>query len=156
MFGMNPISLYAIIFLVFSNLLTGAGWWIASMRSDNEQQHAEIAEHKLQLFADRVREEGAKAERKTAELIATAKNISVAKDAEYAKNLDRLRTDYQRMRQQYAASSGGVVMPAVPESAKSIDAIPADCLPLAADAAETTLMLESLQGWVKEQEQADG
>ena len=150
MFGMNPIPLYAIAFLIFGNLLTGAGWWVASMRADHEQKRAEIAEQKLQVFADQVRAEGAKAERKTAELIATAKNISVAKDAEYAKNLDRLRTDYQRLRKQYA-SAGSSAVSKVPDSAKSIDAIPADCLPLAADAAETTLTLITLQEWVTEQ-----
>ena len=154
MFGLNPIPLYAIIFLVFSNLLTGAGWWVASMRADHEQQRAEIAEQKLVIFAEQVRAEGAKAERRTAELIATAKNISVAKDAEYAKNLDRLRADYQRLRKQYASAGGGSV-PALPEAPRSIDAITADCLPLAADAAETTLMLVTLQEWIAEQHRAD-
>ena len=152
MFGMNPIPLYAIVFLVFSNLLTGAGWWVASIRADHEQQRAEIAEQKLQLFADQVRAEGVKAERKTAELIATAKNISVAKDAEYAKNLDRLRADYQRLRKQYAGSSSGAV-PAIPEGPRSIEEITPDALPLAEQCAETTLMLESLQEWVTDQEQ---
>lgn len=155
MFGMNPIPLYAIAFLIFGNLLTGAGWWFASMRADHEQKRAEIAEQKLQVFADQVRAEGAKAERKTAELIATAKNISVAKDAEYAKSLDRLRADYQRMRKQYTRSGGGAVS-AVPVAATRVDEIPADALPLAEQCAETTLMLESLQGWVAEQEQVDG
>ena len=70
---------------------------------------------------------------------------------EYAKNLDRLRADYQRLRKQYADSSGGGLSK-VPDSAKSIDAIPADCLPLAADAAETTLTLVALQEWVTEQQ----
>ena len=150
MFGLNPIALYAIAFLVFTNLFTGAGWWVASMKADHEQQRAEIAEQKLQLFAEQVRAEGVKAERKTAELIATAKNISVAKDAEYAKNLDRLRADYQRLRKQYASAGSGS-LPAIPDAARSIDAIPADCLPLAADAAETTLMLVTLQEWITEQ-----
>lgn len=150
MFGMNPLTLYAIVFLVFTNILTGAGWWVASMRADHEQQRAEVAEQKLVIFAEQVRAEGAKAERKTAELIATAKNISVAKDAEYAKNLDRLRADYQRMRKQYASAGSGAVS-AISEPAKSIDEVPADALPLAAECAETTLTLESLQGWVQEQ-----
>lgn len=150
MFGMNPISLYAIAFLVFTNIATGAAWWVASMRADHEQQRAEIAEQKLQLFAEQVRAEGAKAERRTAELIATAKNISVAKDAEYAKNLDRLRADYQRLRKQYASAGSGAV-PALPEAPRSVDEIPANALPLAAECAETTLTLETLQEWVQEQ-----
>ena len=150
MFGMNPIPLYAIVFLVFTNLFAGAGWWVASMRADHEQQRAEIAEHKLVVFAEQVRAEGVKAERKTAELIATAKNISVTKDAEYAKSLDRLRADYQRLRKQYTSAGSGAV-PTVPEAPRSVDEIPANALPLAAECAETTLTLESLQGWVTEQ-----
>lgn len=152
MFGMNPLTLYAIVFLVFTNVLTGAGWWVASMKADHQKQRAEIAEQKLQVFADQVRAEGVKAERKTAELIATAKNISVTKDAEYAKSLDRLRADYQRLRKQYADTRGSK-LPAVPGSAQGIDAITADCLPLAADAAETTLTLVTLQEWITEQQQ---
>ena len=70
---------------------------------------------------------------------------------EYAKNLDRLRTDYQRLRKQYASSAGSGGVSKVPDSAKSIDAIPANCLPLAADAAETTLTLVTLQEWITEQ-----
>jgi flagellar biosynthesis component FlhA len=150
MFGMNPLTFYAIVFLVFTNVLTGAGWWVASMKADHQKQRAEIAEQKLQVFADQVRAEGVKAERKTAELIATAKNISVTKDAEYAKSLDRLRADYQRLRKQYASAGSGAV-PAVPEAPRSIDEVPVDALPLAAECAETTLTLESLQGWVTEQ-----
>lgn len=154
MFGLNPIPLYAIIFLIFSNLLTGAGWWVASMRADHEQKRAEIAEQKLKLFADQVRAEGAKAERKTADLIAAAKTISMKKDAEYAKSLDRLRADYQRMRKQYAGSGSGA-MPAIPEGPRSLEEVSPDALPLAEQCAETTLMLESLQEWVTEQERAN-
>lgn len=156
MFGMNPVSLYAIAILLFTNLLTGTCWWVASMRADHEQARADTAEVKLNLFTDQVRELGKAQERKTAELIATAKTISMQKDADYAKSLDSLRADYQRLRQQYAKRSGSGSVPAVPETARSVDAIPADALPLAAECAETTLTLESLQSWVKEQEQADG
>lgn len=156
MFGMNPLSLYAIAFLLFTNLLTGTCWWVASMRADHEQARADNATAKLNLFTEQVRELGKEQERKTAELIATAKTISMQKDADYAKSLDRLRADYQRMRQQYAKRAGSSGVPAIPEAPRSVDAIPIDALPLAAECAETTLTLESLQSWVKEQEQADG
>ena len=157
MFGMNPVVLYAFAFLVFTNLATATGWWVASNTAEQQQRRAIVAEEKLVIFAEQVRAQGEKAERRTAELIATAKTISMQKDADYAKNLDRLRADYQRLRQQYAsqrAAGGGVS--ALPEAPRSVDAIPADALPLAAECAETTLTLESLQSWVKEQEQADG
>lgn len=156
MFGLNPVALYAIAFLVFTNLFTFAGWRLANHEADKQERRAIVSEEKLNLFAEQVRIEGERQARRTAEIIAKGKQITEDMSHEYAKNLDRLRTDYQRLRKQYSASAGGVAVPGIPEAARSVDAIPADALPLAAECAETTLMLESLQGWVKEQEQADG
>lgn len=156
MFGLNPLSLYAIAFLVFTNLFTFAGWRLADHEADKQERRAIVSEEKLNLFAEQVRIEGERQARRTAEIIAKGKQITEDMSHEYAKNLDRLRADYQRLRKQYAASAGSGAMPAVPETARSVDAIPADALPLAAECAETTLMFETLQGWVKEQEQSDG
>jgi len=150
MFGMNPIPLYAIVFLVFTNVFAGTGWWVASMKADYQQKRAEIAEHKLVVFAEQVRAEGAKAERRTAEAIANGKKITEDLNHEYAKSLDRLRADYQRLRKQYTSAGSGAV-PTVPEAPRSVDEIPANALPLAAECAETTLTLETLQEWVQEQ-----
>ena len=151
MFGLNPVALYAIAFLVFTNLFTFAGWRLANHEADKQERRAIVSEEKLNLFAEQVRIEGEKQTRRTAEIIAKGKQITEDMSHEYAKNLDRLRADYQRLRKQYADSSGGGLSK-VPDSAKSIDAIPADCLPLAADAAETTLTLVALQEWVTEQQ----
>ena len=147
MFGLNPIALYAIAFLVFTNLFTFAGWRMANHEADKQERRAIVAEEKMHLFSEQVRIEGEKQVRRTAEIIANGKKITEDMSHEYAKNLDRLRADYQRLRKQYAASAGGSGVRAVSESPGSIDAIPADCLPLAEQAAETTLMLESLQAW---------
>ena len=154
MFGLNPIALYAIAFLVFTNLFTFAGWRLADHEADKQERRAIVSEEKLNLFAEQVRIEGERQARRTAEIIANGKQITEDMSHEYAKNLDRLRADYQRLRKQYADSSGGGVSK-VPDSAKSIDAIPADCLPIAADAAETTLMLVTLQEWVSSQAEAN-
>ena len=151
MFGLNPVALYAIAFLVFTNLFTFAGWRLADHEADKQERRAIVSEEKLNLFAEQVRIEGEKQTRRTAEIIAKGKQITEDMSHEYAKNLDRLRADYQRLRKQYADSSGGGLSK-VPDSAKSIDAIPADCLPLAADAAETTLTLVTLQEWITEQQ----
>ena len=147
MFGLNPVALYAIAFLLFTNLFTFAGWRLANHETEKQERRAVVAEEKLNVFSEQVRIEGEKQVRRTAEIIAKGKQITEDMSHEYAKNLDRLRADYQRLRKQYAGASGGAVS-AVPESAKSIDAISADCLPLAAGAAETTLMLVTLQEWV--------
>ena len=151
MFGLNPVALYAIAFLVFTNLFTFAGWRLANHEADKQERRAIVSEEKLNLFAEQVRIEGEKQTRRTAEIIAKGKQITEDMSHEYAKNLDRLRTDYQRLRKQYASSSGGGVSK-VPDAASSVDAIPADCLPLAADAAETTLTLVTLQEWITEQQ----
>lgn len=151
MFGLNPVALYAIAFLVFTNLFTFAGWRLAAHEADKQERRAIVSEEKLNLFAEQVRIEGEKQTRRTAEIIAKGKQITEDMSHEYAKNLDRLRADYQRLRKRYAASAGGVALPAVPEATRSIDEVPPDALPLAAECAETTLTLESLQGWVREQ-----
>lgn len=155
MFGMSQISLYAIAFLVFTNLFTFAGWRLAEHEADKQEARAVVAEEKLNVFAEQVRIDGEKQVRRTAEIIAKGRQVTEEMSHEYAKNLDRLRADYQRLRKQYASGAGGGAVSAVPEAARSVDAIPADALPLAAECAETTLMLESLQGWVKAQEQTD-
>ena len=152
MFGLNPVALYAIAFLVFTNLFTFAGWRLADHEADKQERRAIVSEEKLSLFAEQVRIEGEKQTRRTAEIIANGKKITEDMNHEYAKNLDRLRADYQRLRKQYADTRGSK-LPAVPGSAQGIDAITADCLPLAADAAETTLTLVTLQEWVTEQQQ---
>lgn len=153
MFGLNPVILYAFAFLVFTNLFTAAGWWAASNQADHQERRAVVAEEKMHLFAEQVRIEGEKQERRTAEIIAKGRQVTEDMNHEYAKNLDRLRADYQRLRKQYASSAGSGAVSKVPDAAKSIDAIPPDCLSLAADAAETTLTLVTLQEWVTEQQQ---
>ena len=72
----------------------------------------------------------------------TAKEIGDA----YARNIDALRAYYGRLLNR--ARSGG--MPAPAEAPRSIDEVPSDALPLAAECAETTQQLIDLQDWVKQ------
>lgn len=66
----------------------------------------------------------------------------------WSKNLDYVRRYYsERLR-----NSGGGAMPGISNPARSIDAIPADALPIAGECAETTAQLIGLQGWVREQQ----
>ena len=159
MFGMNPIPLYAIVFLVFTNVFAGTGWWVASMKADYQQKRAEIAEHKLVVFAEQVRAEGAKAERRTAEAIANGKKITEDLNHEYAKSLDRLRADYQRLRKQYASAGGGAV-PSTDQPAEVANGTSQNDLPdssrLAAECAEETLKLVFLQEWELQQGEVYG
>jgi hypothetical protein len=64
--------------------------------------------------------------------------------------MDVVRADYaKRLR-----NAGSGQMPGISKPPRSIDAIPADALPIAAECAETTLTLVTLQGWVRNQEKA--
>lgn len=64
--------------------------------------------------------------------------------------LDSVRADYaRRMR-----NNGAHYMPGLSKPANGIDGIPADAMALAADCAETTAQLITLQGWVRHQESA--
>lgn len=68
----------------------------------------------------------------------------------WAAALDFTRRDYERRLRNRAGTVPGISQPA-----RSIDAIPSDALPLAAECAETTLMLETLQRWIRDQQKAN-
>ena len=155
MFGLTPFPIYAIVFLLFTNILTVFAWQMRAHEADYQQQRAETCAAQHQAFVEQVSAEGERMVRRAAEI--TAKNETVTQEIkrDYQTALDRVRADYKRLRQQYAvASAGGGQMPAIPEAARRIDEIPADCLPLAEQSAETTLMLTSLQYWIQQQHEA--
>lgn len=155
MFGLTTYPLYIIVALLFTNVLTGFAWQLASHSADRFEAQAMTCAAQHEAFVEQVRAEGERMVRRAAEI--TAKNETVTQEIkrDYQTGLDRMRADYKRLRQQYAsASSGGGQMPAIPEASSSIDAIAADCLPLAEQSAETTLMLTSLQDWVNQQYEA--
>ncbi len=151
-FLMSPTIIAVIAACLLQGLTLGWGLY-QSNRADNFEAKAMTCTAQHQAFVEQVRAEGERMVRRTAEI--TAKNEVVTQEIkrDYQTALDRMRADYKRLRQQYASAGSGQVS-AVPEAASRIDAIPADCLPLAEQSAETTLMLTSLQDWVNQQIEA--
>lgn len=150
MFGLNPLSLYLISGLVFTNVLSGVAWQIQKHAAQAEKERVIACQVKFDSFKTQVETLGKQQEKKVAEVIATAKTITKETESRYEIRLAGMRADYDRLRKQYARSGGGSVS-AFPVAAARVDEIPADALPLAEQCAETTLMLESLQSWVETQ-----
>lgn len=153
MFGLNPAVIYLIAGLVFTNVLTGVAWQAQKHATQAEKERVVVCQTKFDTFKTQVETLGKQQEKKVAEVIATAKTITKETESRYETSLAGMRADYDRLRKQYTNSGSGSV-PAFPVAAARVDEIPADCLSLAEQAAETTLMLDSLQTWVTEQKEA--
>ncbi len=152
-FIMSPTIIAVIAALALQGLTLGWGLY-QSNRADGFESRAITCAAQHQAFVEQVRAEGERMVRRSAEI--TAKNEVVTQEIkrDYQNALDRMRADYKRLRQQYATGSCGGQVSGIPEAASRIDAVPADCLPLAEQSAETTLMLTSLQDWVNQQIEA--
>lgn len=142
-------ALWLIVGLLFTNGVAGVMWWVNSAKAEHHKAVATTCAQKHAAFVEQTRDLGKQAERRTAEIIARNNQTTEKASHDYQANLDRLRADYQRLRQQYVRAGGGAV-PAVSVSTRSLDDLPADALPLAAACAETTLTLVALQDWVKD------
>jgi len=152
-FLMSPTIIAVIAACLLQGLTLGWGLY-QSNRADSFEAKAITCAAQHQAFVEQVRAEGERMVRRSAEIAAKNEVVTQEVKREYQTALDRMRADYKRMRQQYATGSGGGEVRAIPESAGSVDAITADCLPLAEQSAETTLMLTSLQDWVNQQIEA--
>lgn len=155
MLGLSPIPLYTIAFLGCTTLASSLGWWFTGMRLDHAKESIVACQTKHEAFVSQTRAEGEKAERRTAEIIANQSQITEDIKGEYAQNLDRLRADYQRLRNAASRSPSRSEMPGISAPASGTHEIAADALPLAEQCAESTLMLVSLQQWVSEQAQSE-
>lgn len=155
MLGLTPIPLYSIAFLGCTTLATGFGWWITGVRLDHSKESIVACQTKHEAFVSQVRVEGEKAERKTAEIIANQSQITEDIKNEYSQNLDRLRADYQRLRNTASRSPGSGNMPGISDPASRVEGSAKNDLPdpgrIVAECAEETLKLIWLQQWVSEQ-----
>ena len=154
MFGLTPIPMYAIIFLIFSNVCTFVFWQVADSKADKQEAIALkcAAEHKATMA-------------QVDAMGRIAKEHAKEKEAEHAKNSDEtaagwaaalgsVRADYaRRLRDAAGRSSGGRAVPeAVPNrpgnAEASTDAIPAPER-VAQDCAETTVTANFLQTYIE-------
>ena len=157
MFGLNPVTLYLIVGLVVTNLLTAFAWQMEKHAVQTQKERVAVCEARFDSFKKQVEILGKQQETKTAEVIA-ASNLAVEETRKkYEANLDRLRADYQRLRQQYASARTSPV-PAPDISTRGIDAATQDAVSdpvrLAAECAETTLNLIWLQEHERQQKEA--
>jgi len=108
----------------------------------------EACKAEFQVFKSEVERLGKEAQVKVNKEIERQKKVTNDVSTDYEKRLDYLRDTYNRLRDQRSSGNG---LSAVPNAPRSIDEIPSDGLPLAAQCAETTQQLISLQEWVKAQ-----
>ena len=154
MFGLNPVTLYMIAGLLFTNVLTGVAWQIQKHATQAEKERVVACQTKFDTFKGQVETLGKQQEKKVAEVIATAKTITKETESRYETHLAGMRADYDRLRKRAALRSGGGEVQSFPVAAASVDEIPSNCLPLAEQSAETTLMLVDLQAWIEQQKGA--
>lgn len=155
MFGLNPATLYFIVFLIVTNLVSAFAWQWNKSEARAQKERVVICQTKFDSFKQQVEVLGKQQEKKVAEVIA-ASNLAVEETRKkYEANLDRLRADYQRLRNQYASARTSPV-PAPDISTHGIDAATQDAVSdpvrLAAECAETTLNLIWLQEHERQQE----
>lgn len=158
MFGLNPATLYLIVGLVITNLLTGFLWQLSANDAQHQKERTAVCEARFESYRKQVEALGKLQEQKTAEVIA-ASNLAVEETRKkYEANLDRLRADYQRLRNQYASARTSPV-PAPDIGTRELDAATKDAVSdpvrLAAECAETTLNLIWLQEHERQQEAAN-
>lgn len=126
---MPQLSLYLLLGLVCTNLLTGMLWRSAANDLTELHLRAQVAQE--QADAKVLRQKQITEE--------TAHGWKAALDVTRADWSERLRN--ARARQ----------VPGLSQTPARIDDLAADALPLAAECAETTVMLVKLQGWAQQQ-----
>ena len=157
MFGLNPVTLYFIAFLIFTNFVSAFAWQWNKTEAQKQRAELNVCEARFDSFKQQVEVLGKQQEQKAAEVIA-ASNLAVHETkVKYEANLDRLRADYDRLRKQYAQRGASTSpVPAPDTSARGIDAAAEDAVSdpvrLAAECAETTLTLIWLQEHERQQD----
>lgn len=160
MFGLTPLPMYAIVFLIFSNVCTFLFWQFADSKADRQEAIALkcAAEHKATMAQvdamGRIAKEHAK--EKEAE---HAKNSAETSDG-WAAALGVVRADAaRRVRESASRSAGSGSVPEAgpnrPGNAETnADAIPAPER-VAQDCAETTVTANFLQTYIERLEKID-
>jgi len=113
-----------------------------------QTKRLEACKTEFQVFKSEVERLGKEAQVKVNKEIERQKKVTKDVSTDYEKRLNYLRDTYTRLRDSRSGS-----MPSIPNAPRSLDEIPTNGLPLAAQCAETTQQLVSLQEWVKAQSQ---
>ncbi len=137
---MLPINPLTIKLAIAAFLLAGSYYLGYSL------EHA-----KFMLFVTQVEEQGKIQEEKNKAIIKESSKVNERIASDYQKNLNALRNSYADRLLDNSSSSGGV--PKVSSSTKGIDGKATYSVTIG-QCAETTLMLVSLQDWIKQQSEA--
>ena len=155
--GISP-TMVLIAALVVTNGLTLLGWKSTGATLKTTKQEVvkvslerDTVQAKHDIFVQVVKETGEEAERANRKFVEDTNRYVKEKEDEHKSDLGKLHAFYtQRMRNAARPSSanpGSGQVPGIPPAPRSIDEVPANCLSLAEQAAETTLMLTDLQDW---------
>lgn len=154
MFGLNPIPLYTIIFLIFSNACSFLFWQFADSKADKFEAKLATcaAEHKAVIA-------------QVDAIGRVAKEQAKAKEAEYAQIADETATGWataigvvradaaKRLRDASGRSSGGGGLSAPTQDTSGHAEASADPIPaperVAADCAEATVTANFLQSYIE-------
>lgn len=155
MFGLNPLSTYAILALIVTNALTGIMWGFADSKADKYQDKLKTcaAEHKASIaqidaMGRLAKEHAAQTEKEHAENSTKTSNAWAA-----ALGVVRADAATKRLRDAASRSAGGGSLPEAgpnrPGNAEAnADAIPAPER-VAQDCAETTVTANFLQTYIE-------
>lgn len=155
MFGLTPITLYAIIGLLISNAVFVGLWQFADSRADKQEALVVACQAKHDAFVEQTEALGeiAKAKAKIKE----RQNAQIAEDTSngWAAALSRVRDIERdkRMRDAARRSAGGSGLSAPTQDRPGDAQAGTDTVPsparVAADCAETTIALNYLQSYVE-------
>ena len=155
MFGLTPITIYAIIGLLASNVIFVTLWQFADLRADKQEALVAKCNADHRAFKDQVESSGrlAQAQAKQKE----KEDAKIAKDTVdgWAAALAVVRSDAvaQRLRDAARRSAGSSAVPKVSGDRPSIAVPDPDAIPtperIAADCAETTVTANFLQSYIE-------
>lgn len=154
MFGLTPITLYAIIGLLISNVAFIGLWQFADLRADKQEALVAKCQSDHKAFADQVASSGRIAQAQAKQKEAEHERIVEDTSKGWAAAIAVVRADAaKRVRLATSGSTGSSAMPGVSQDRPGNAQASPDTVPsperVAADCAETTITLNYLQSYVE-------
>ena len=152
-FLMTP-TLYAIAFLLLTNIVGIVGWGITHARLNTAKEAVATCKANHEAFVLQAKAHGELAAKKAKQIEQDNERIANETADGWAKALDVVRADTARRLRIVSRSSNSREMPGIRTPAERVDATPEGALPdpgrVIADCAEDTLKLVWLQHWITE------
>ena len=152
-FLMTP-SLYAIAFLLITNIVGIVGWGVTQARLNTAKEAVATCKANHEAFVLQAKAQGELAAKKARQVEQDNERIADETAKGWANALDVVRADTARRVRNVARNPGGREMPGLRAPAERVDAAAEGALPaperIIADCAEDTLKLVWLQHWITE------